>query len=33
VQLEAALVYARRVAAITCTRAGSDPPRAAEVDG
>jgi fructokinase len=31
--LTAALVYARRVAAITCTRAGSDPPRAAEVDG
>jgi fructokinase len=32
-QLEAALTYARRVAAITCTRAGSDPPRADEVDG
>jgi fructokinase len=31
--LEAALVYARRVAAITCTRAGSDPPRADEVAG
>jgi fructokinase len=30
--LEAALVYARHVAAITCTRAGSDPPRADEVD-
>lgn len=29
--LEAALGYARRVAAITCTRAGSDPPRADEV--
>jgi fructokinase len=29
--LTAALTYARRVAAITCTRAGSDPPRAAEV--
>jgi fructokinase len=29
--LEAALTYARRVAAITCTRAGSDPPRADEV--
>lgn len=30
--LEAALRYARHVAAITCTRAGSDPPRADEVD-
>ena len=29
--LEAALRYARRVAAITCTRAGSDPPRVDEV--
>jgi len=32
-QLRTALTYARRVAAITCTRAGSDPPRADEVDG
>ncbi|MFP4233671.1 MAG: carbohydrate kinase family protein [Nitriliruptoraceae bacterium] len=31
VQLARALTYARRVAAITCTRAGADPPRAAEV--
>jgi fructokinase len=30
-QIEAALSYARHVAAITCTRAGSDPPRAAEL--
>lgn len=30
--LEAALLFARRVAAITCTRAGSDPPRAEELD-
>ncbi len=31
--LRSALTYARRVAAITCTRAGSDPPRADEVEG
>jgi len=31
--LEAALTYARRVAAITCTRAGADPPRVDEVAG
>ncbi|TVP72301.1 MAG: carbohydrate kinase [Nitriliruptor sp.] len=31
--LRSALAYARRVAAITCTRAGSDPPRADEVEG
>lgn len=31
--LDAAVRYAIRVAAITCTRAGSDPPTAAEVDG
>jgi len=31
--LRAGLAYARRVAAITCTRAGSDPPRADEVEG
>jgi fructokinase len=30
-QIEAALHYARHVAAITCTRAGSDPPRAADL--
>ncbi len=30
--LDAAVRYAIRVAAITCTRAGSDPPTAAEVD-
>jgi fructokinase len=30
-QIEAALRYARHVAAITCTRAGSAPPRAAEL--
>ena len=30
-QIEAALVFARHVAAITCTRAGSDPPHAAEL--
>ena len=30
--LRSALTYARRVAAITCTRAGSDPPRADEVE-
>jgi fructokinase len=29
--LNAALTFARRVAAVTCTRAGSDPPRAEEV--
>jgi len=33
VALRSALVHARRVAAITCTRAGSDPPRADEVEG
>lgn len=31
--VESALTYARRIAAITCTRAGSDPPRADEVTG
>lgn len=31
--LDAAVRYAIRVAAITCTRAGSDPPTAAEVNG
>ena len=30
-QIEAALVFARHVAAITCTRAGSEPPHAAEL--
>jgi fructokinase len=30
-QIEAALRFARHVAAVTCTRAGSDPPRAAEL--
>jgi fructokinase len=30
-QVEAALVFARHVAAITCTRAGSDPPRTSEL--
>lgn len=30
--LHSALTYARRVAAITCTRAGSDPPRSGEVE-
>lgn len=30
-QIEAALLHARHVAAITCTRAGSDPPRADEL--
>lgn len=29
--LAAALSFARRVAAVTCTRAGSDPPRADEL--
>ena len=32
-ELTAALTFARRVAAITCTRAGSDPPTAAELAG
>jgi fructokinase len=31
-ELAAALGYANRVAALTCTRAGADPPRRAEVD-
>lgn len=30
-EVAAALTFARRVAAITCTRAGSDPPRASEL--
>lgn len=30
-RIEAALLYARHVAAITCSRAGSDPPHAAEL--
>jgi fructokinase len=32
-QVEAALTYARHVAAVTCTRAGSDPPHASELAG
>jgi fructokinase len=32
-QVAAALTYARHVAAVTCTRAGSDPPHASELAG